>query len=177
MAIYSIAGKELDFVGIGKILINTDSLTWNMPHLHFLVYQNYEHFEAICLEFGLISSGPTQEEVTKRLFDHTIDYIEAVMNMGRGFDEFKEIATNHFADEYWAIYRHVEFLLAETKKDLSHEVESRITKAIRETFDAKIKEFIELKAKEKADDIIKEYQKMEAFKRSSVSYFSLEAAA
>jgi len=178
MARHNIDGEEKNFVGIGKIMIDTKpSITWNIPHLHFLVLSNFGYFEAICLEFGLVSSGETQEEAAKRLVELIIYHIGAVMDKGGGFEEFKEIALNDFMNDFWSVYRHIEFTLAETKQDLSHEIMSQMTKAIQETFDAKVKEHIAAKAKETADEIIKEYEKMTAFTLNSVTYASLESVA
>ncbi|MCL2154965.1 MAG: hypothetical protein FWH53_04790 [Leptospirales bacterium] len=178
MARHNIDGEEKNFVGIGKIMIDTKpSITWNIPHLHFLVLSNLDYFEAICLEFGLVSSGETQEEAAKRLVELIIYHIGAVMDQGGGFEEFKEIALNDFMNDFWSVYRHIEFTLAETKQDLSHEIMSQMTKAIQETFDTKVKEHIAAKAKETADEIIKEYEKMTAFTLNSVTYASLESVA
>jgi hypothetical protein len=63
--------------------------------------------------------------------------------------------------------------LAETKRDLSHEIESRITRALQELFDKKVKELITVMAKESADQAVKEYEKMTALKVNSVTYASL----
>ncbi|MCL1834363.1 MAG: hypothetical protein FWG49_07675, partial [Leptospirales bacterium] len=175
MAMYDIENEKKDFVGIGKIMMYTKpSIKWNIPHLHFLVYRNYNHFESICLEFGLVSSGEKQEEAAKRLVEQTIFYIGAVMYEGGGFNEFKEIALNDFMNEYWGIYRHIEFCLAETKEDLSYEIENRIKKEIQEANDAKLEELIESMAK---DEFKKEYEKMTTFKLDSIEYSSLEATA
>jgi hypothetical protein len=177
MAIYTIDGEKKDFVGIGKMMIDTNSVSWNMPQLHFLVSRNGNDFEAVCLEFGLVASGQTQEESAERLIEHTIYHIGAIMRDGGGFEEFKEVALNAFMSDFWGAYRHIEFCLAETKRDLSHEMESRITRALQEMFDKKVKELITVMAKEAADKAVKEYEKMTAFKINSVTYASLEAAA
>jgi len=177
MAIYDIDGEKKDIIGFGKMIIDTNSVSWNIPHLHFLVLNVSGHFEAICLEFGLVSSGNTQEESAEHLIEHTIHHIWTVISKGNGFEEFKEIALNGFMNEFWGAYRHIEFCLAETKKDLSHEIESRIIKALQDLFNKKVKELITSMAKTTADEAIKEYEKMSAFKINSVRYISLEAAA
>jgi hypothetical protein len=180
MAIYNVGGEERDFVGIGKMMIDTKTVTWNIPHLHFLVSRNSGYFEAICLEFGLVSTGDTQEDSAKRLIEHTIYYIGAVINNGNGFEEFKDLALNKFMIDYWGTYQHIEFCLAETKQDLSHEfenlIENRIIKALQELFDQKVKELIAV-AENAIDDAIKEYEKMSAFKINSIRYSTLEVAA
>jgi hypothetical protein len=177
MAIYDIDGMKKDIVGIGKMMIDTRSVSWNIPQLHFLVFRNIGHFEAVCLEFGLISTGNTQEESAEHLIEHTINHIVAVVNNANGFDEFKEVALNGFMNEYWGSYRHIEFCLAETKQDLSHEIESHITKALQELFDKKVKDIIISMAKVAAEDAIREYEKMSIFKINSVQYRTLENVA
>jgi len=178
MAIYDVYGEKKDFVGIGKMMIDTRTLTWNIPHLHFLVFRNIGYFEAICMEFGLISTGDTQEESAKRLIEQTIYYIEAVVNNGNGFEEFKELALNDFMSSYWGVYRHIEFCRAETKQDLSHEfenrIESNITKALQEMFDKRVKELIAV-AESAIDQAIKEYERISVVKLISVRYSTLEA--
>ena len=177
MVKYKLSNEEKDIVGIGKMMIDTRTVTWNVPHLHFLVSRDISHYEAVCLEFGLISTGHTQEEVSERLIELVIFHIGAVMDNGGGFDELKETALNEFMNEYWGIYRHIEFCLAETKRDLSHEVENRITKAIQELFDKRVKELIYSMAKKTAEEAIKEYERISIFKVNSITYSSLEAAA
>lgn len=177
MAFYDIGGEKKNIVGVGKIILDTNAVTWNVPHLHFLVSKKDAHFEAVCLEFGLVSSGVSQEESAKRLVEQTVYYIGTVINRSRGFEELKEVALNDFMHLYWGAYRHIEFCLAETKQDLSHEIESRITLALQKLFDDKVKEIIASMANAKADEIIKEYEKVSIFKINSVSYRPLEAAA
>lgn len=171
MAIYKINNEEIDFVGIGKMMIDTGAEAYNIPHLHFLVYRNYEHLEAICLELGLIASGPTQEEAAKRLVEHTNDHIKAVMNMGGGFREFKDVALNEFLGDYWAVYHHAEFGLAETKQDLSHNVESIMTKAVFEMLEKNFIFYIKSKARGLANEIISAFSEYK--KNAPVKDFSL----
>jgi hypothetical protein len=159
------------------MIIDTKTVSWNIPHLHFLVSGNTGYFEAICLEFGLIATGSTQEESAERLIEHTIYHIGAVINNGNGFEEFKEVALNNFMNSYWGAYRHIEFCLAETKQDLSNEIESRIVKALQELFDKKVKELIYSLAKTAAEEAVKEYEKLSIFKVNSVRYVALETAA
>jgi len=177
MSEYEIDNEKKDFVGIGKMMIDVNpSITWNMPHLHFLVSDNIDYFEAISLEFGLVSTGKTQEEATRRLVEQTIFYIESVMYNGRGFEEFKEVSLNNFMTDYWGVYRNIEFRLAEKKRDLSHNIDRNITEAIQKTFDDKVRELISVKAQEAADEALREYEKMSAIKLHSVIYTSLIAA-
>ena len=174
---YKIENESKDFVGIGKIMIDTNLLPWNIPQLHFLVDNAFGVFEAVCLEFGLVATANTQIEAAERLVEQVLFYISTVMNEGRKYDELKETALLGFMNEYWNIYRHLEFSLAEKKCDLSHEIESKIIQAIQETFDKKVHEIITIKAKEAADKAIEEYTRLAALKINSVSYYSLKDAA
>jgi hypothetical protein len=168
---------EKDFVGIGKLMLDTRAQSWNIPQLHFLVDWNAGHYEATCLEFGNVSSGASQEESAERLVAHILAYIQAVMQDGLGFEEFKEIAANNFMSDYWRAYRHIEFCLAEKKHDISHEIENRITRAIQVMFDKKVKALIAPKAREAAEEALAEYEKMSAFTLKDVSYAQLDKAA
>jgi hypothetical protein len=173
----TINGESKAFVGIGKVMIDTKAMSWNIPQLHFLVDHAASHFEATCLEFGNTASGATPEESAERLVAHLIEYIHDVMHKGGGYEEFKDLALNGFMSDYWAAYRHIEFCLAEEKRDLSHEIETKIITAIQTMFDEKVKELIAIKAQAAADEAVREYEKMTAFKVVAVSYASLEKAA
>jgi hypothetical protein len=52
------------------------------------------------------------------------------MEKGRGYCEFMEKANSSVMDAYWREYRNIEFTLAQSKKDLSHEITSNINAAI-----------------------------------------------
>jgi hypothetical protein len=173
----TVNGEQKDIVGIGKIMLDTNALSWNIPQLHFLVDQIGDHFEATCLEFGNVASGTIQEEAAEHLVAQLISHIQTVMNEGSGYTEFKDLALNNFMSEYWAAYRHIEFSLAEKKQDLSHELEGRITRAIQTMFDEKVKALIAVKAKEAAEEALREYERMIAFKVVAVTYIPLDRAA
>ena len=172
-----INGMQKNIFGIGKIMIHTTSQPWNIPQLHFIVDKAEDHFEATCLEFGNVTSGDSPEEAAERLVEHLILYIHTVIHDGGGYDEFKELALNGFMNDYWAAYRHIEFTLAETKQDISHEIEGRIMQAIHKMFDNKIKELIITSAKEAAGDLMREYEKIAPFKISTITYKPVEQAA
>jgi hypothetical protein len=173
----TVNGAQKEIVGIGKVMLDTNTLPWNIPQLHFLVDRTGDHFEATCLEFGNVASGLTQEEAAEHLVAQLIFHIQTVMNEGSGYTEFKDLALNNFMGDYWAAYRHIEFSLAERKQDLSHDIEGRITRAIQTMFDEKVKALISVKAEEAAEEAIREYERMTAFKVSNVTYISLEKAA
>ncbi|MDR2509341.1 MAG: hypothetical protein LBC77_01710 [Spirochaetaceae bacterium] len=177
MAEYKVYDESRDFVGIGKIMIDTHSRPWNIPQLHFLVVNASGEFEAVCLEFGLVSTANTQIEAAEHLVEQVLFYISTVMNEGGKYEELKETAMHGFMNDYWNVYRHLEFCLAEKQRDLSHEIESKIIKAIQETFDEKVREIITTKAKEAADKALEEYHRLAELKVNSVSYFALKDAA
>jgi hypothetical protein len=169
-------GDTKNFVGIGKVMIDTPSLSWNIPHLHFLINKAQDVFEATCLEFGLVSCGSSQEESAERLVDLSLFHINAVIYDGGGFDELKKLSLNGFMNEFWGAYRYIEMSLAEKKQDLSHDIEGRITRAIQEMFDKKVKEIIRAMAKEAAEEAVREYERISAFKVSAVVYTPLKEA-
>jgi hypothetical protein len=170
--------SEKKFVGIGKMVIDTIGTDWNIPALHFMVDHTYkEHYEATSLEFGLVVCGDSQEEATKRLAEHIHHYIVAVMTGGGGFDELEELARNDFMSDYWSTYRYFEFSLARRGKDLSHIIDAKITRAIQNMFDDKVKEIITQKAAKAADELIREYEQITSYKVRTVTYADLREAA
>jgi hypothetical protein len=171
-----VPADEKKFIGIGKIVFNNDA-EWNIPHLHFMVDETTSgNYEATLLEFGLVSWSESKDEAIKSLILQTQSHIINVMEKA-GFDEFIMAVDNHLMDGYWKQYRKIEFTLARSGRDLSHELESRITKAIQDFFNDKIKEIITSMAKIAVDEAIKEYEKMAAIKLNYVRYSGLEAAA
>jgi hypothetical protein len=124
-----------------------------------------------------VSCGDAPEDAAERLVTQIHSHILSVMTEGNGFEELKLIAKNNYMDEYWCMYRYFEFALAEEGRDLSHEVDSKITKAIQDTFDNKIKEIIGQKAGKAAEDLILEYERISAYKIKRVAYAGLKVAA
>jgi len=171
-----VPADEKEFIGIGKIVFNNDA-DWNIPHLHFMVDKTTSgNYEATLLEFGLVSWSENKDEVIKNLVYQTQTHI--LNAIGKvGFDELIRSVDSHLMDSYWRQYRKIEFTLARSGKDLSHELESRITKAIQDFFNDKIKEIITTMAKTAAEDAIKEYDKMATVKFNYVRYCGLEVAA
>jgi hypothetical protein len=165
------------FIGIGKFLFDTFNAPWSIPHLHFLVDEPCSgHFEATNLEFGLVASGADAEDATQRLAALVHFHITSVMTDGNGYQEFIDTAESDFMNDYWAAYRVIEFTLGKNGKDLSHEIEKRIMRAIQEILDNQIKDMIKQKAKKRADEIIKAYEEATKFKLISVEYKELTAA-
>ena len=120
------------FVAIGKMAIDNLSTEWNIPDLHFIVNKTPSGlFEATNIELVLDSSGNTIEEAIEGLTGLTLHYITAVMEKGRGYDEFIEKVNSLAMEEYWREYRNIEFSLARNRKDLSHEIANKINAAIK----------------------------------------------
>ncbi|MDR0656722.1 MAG: hypothetical protein LBG22_10450 [Treponema sp.] len=166
------------FVGIGKFLFDTANTEWNIPHLHFLINKaDNDHFEATNLEFGLVASGDSAEEAMRRLAGLVHFHITSVMTEGNGYQEFIDAANSRAMDDYWRAYRVIDFSLGEKGKDLSHEIEKRITRAIQETFNKQVKDAIIQKAQNKADEIIKAYEELTVVKLITVQYTELRDVA
>ena len=108
------------FVAIGKMTIDNLSAEWNIPALHFIVNKTQSGvFEATNLELILDAAGNTIEGAIEGLTGLTIHYITAVMEKGRGYDEFIDKVNSLAMEEYWREYRNIEFSLARNRKDLS----------------------------------------------------------
>jgi hypothetical protein len=143
------------FVGIGKILIDTPAEDWNIPNLHFIVSKNGEKiYEAINLEFGLVFVGESGTDSARGLATLICAYILAVIKNGNGYKELRETVRKTFMADYWSEYRGIEFDLAETGADLSHDLDKRINKAIQESFSDELKKALERGAKQAANEIL-----------------------
>lgn len=172
-----ISVKDKKFVGIGKFLFDTSNVEWNIPHLHFLINRDGDQFEATNIEFGLVASGHDQEEATKQLASLIHFYITAVMTKGRGYVEFIEAVKSNAMDDYWKAYRVLDFSLGAKGKDLSHEIEKRIMRAIQAMFDEQLEEIITQKAQKTAEELLKVFKELSAFKLVDVEYAELKDAA
>ena len=147
--------NDRNYVGIGKIFIDTPTEIWNIPHLHFIVSKcNDDTFEATNLEFGLVSIDKTGWDAAESLASLAITYLRAVIKEGNGFKELQELARKNTLNDLWGEYWGIEFELAETGNDLSHHFEKRINRAFKEVITDKLKETIERKADHLLDEIM-----------------------
>ncbi|GMO25047.1 MAG: hypothetical protein Ta2B_04480 [Termitinemataceae bacterium] len=163
--------NEKKIIAIGKFLFDSYKTTWSIPHLHFLVENPYAgHFEAINLEFGLVASGKEQKESVQRLASLIHFHVTSIMSNGLGYKEFIDTVKSDFMDDYWTAYRVIEFKLAEKGKDLSHEIERLLTRAIQEMLNKQIKNEIIKKAGDKAEQIIRDYEDATTLKLMGVEY-------
>ena len=120
------------FVAIGKMTIDNLNTEWNIPDLHFIVNKTPSGlFEATNIELILDSTGNTIEEAIEGLIGLTIHYITAAMEKGRGYDEFIDKVNSLTMEDYWREYRNIEFSLARNRKDLSHDIASKVNAAIK----------------------------------------------
>ncbi|MDR1363565.1 MAG: hypothetical protein LBJ35_05900 [Spirochaetaceae bacterium] len=143
------------FVGIGKILIDTPAEDWNIPNLHFIVSKSGDKtYEAVNLEFGLVAVGESGVDAAGDLASLACAYILSVIHEGNGYKELRDIVRKNFMADYWAEYRGIEFDLAETGDDLSHDIDKRINKAIQESFSDELRKALERGAKQAASEII-----------------------
>jgi hypothetical protein len=140
------------FVAIGKMIIDNLSTEWNIPDLHFIVNKTSSGlFEATNLELILYSTGDSIEKAIEGLSGLTLHYITAVMEKGRGYDEFIDKANSLAMEEYWREYRNIEFSLARNRKDLSHDIAKTVNAAIKNMLAEEIKQQI----REVAADVVK----------------------
>jgi hypothetical protein len=175
---YVVPVTDKKFVGIGKFLFDTVNTEWNIPHLHFLINEaDGCKFEATNLEFGLVASGDSAEEAMQRLAGLAHFHITSVMTEGKGYPEFIDAINIRAMDDYWKAYRVIDFTLGEQGKDLSHEIEKRITRAIQEMFKKQVIDAIIQKAEKRADEIIKAYEELTAVNLVTVQYTELRDAA
>jgi hypothetical protein len=174
--VVSVADKK--FVAVGKFLFDAVNTEWNIPHLHFLVDEmGSGNFEATNLEFGLVASGDNAETAMQRLAGLVHFHITSVMTEGKGYQEFIDTANSRAMDDYWRAYRVIDFSLGKRGKDLSHEIEKRITRAIQEMFNKQVKDAIIQKAGKKADEIIEAYEELTTVKLVTVQYTELKDVA
>lgn len=135
--------ENLNFIGAGKLMYNDFFEDFNIPHLHFLVIEHSKNeYEAVNLELQLFASGKTPKNAIAELAALTTSHIFTVIKKGRGYTELAETAEEITMANYWSEYRKIEFKAAEQKKDIGHNVESRINNVIKEIIGERIKELI-----------------------------------
>ncbi|GHV80507.1 hypothetical protein AGMMS49944_22980 [Spirochaetia bacterium] len=165
-----------NFVGIGKMVFDSNA-DWNIPHLHFMVDKTTPgNFEATLLEFGLVSWSETQDGAITSLVKQTHSHILAVMK-GEGFDRFIRTVDDHVMDGFWRNYRKIEFTLAREGRDLSHEMDSRLVRAIKAMLSEETKNFIREIAKDNAERVVAEIDRILSLTPSTLTYTEIKAAA
>jgi hypothetical protein len=158
---------DRNFVGIGKIFIDTPTEIWNIPHLHFIVSKcNDETFEAINLEFGLVAIDKTGWDAAQSIASLALTYLFSVIQEGNGFKELQTLARKNSLSDLWGEFWGIEFELAQTGDDLSHHFEKRINRAFKEVIVDKLKETIE----RKADDLFNEIMELLSMRPPLIEY-------
>ena len=147
--------EKRNFIGIGKILFDTPAEDWNIPNLHFIVSRCGEAvFEAVNLEFGLVAIGDSGLNAAQGLASLASTYLISVIKEGKGFKELRELVKKNVLFDLWGEFRAIEFQLAETGDDLSHHLYKHINKTLYNSFSDKVKEALERKAGDMAEEIL-----------------------
>ncbi len=152
--------ESLNFIGAGKLMYKNFSEDFNIPHLHFVVNKIDGCYQAIGLEFQLFVESNTKEGAIVELATSTIKYMQTVFDKGRGYEELIEKASENCMEEYWSIYREIEFIAAKNKKDIGNCIEQRIDNTIERLVENKMEEIIMKKAEQEAFRIDKNLKKV-----------------
>jgi len=168
--------NQKNFIGIGKVGFETNK-EWNIPNLHFMVDKTASgNFEATLLEFGLISWSETEESAIKSLVRQAHSHILTVTEKS-GFDELIKSVDDHVMDDYWRLYRKIEFSLARNGKDLSHKLDNQIVQAIKEMLSEETKNTIREIAKDDAEKLVAIIDKIYTLNPSTFTYNEIKEAA
>jgi len=168
--------EDKNFIGIGKMVFEKNK-EWNIPHLHFLVDKTASgNFEATLLEFGLISWSETEEAAIKSLVRQTHSHILMVIEKS-GFDGLIRNVDDHVMDDYWRLYRKIEFTMARSGKDLSHKLDNQIVRAIKEMLMEDTKNIIREIAKDNAEKLVAIIDKIYTLNPSTFTYNKIKGAA
>jgi hypothetical protein len=144
-----VSGEKRNPVGIGSIVIGTHADNLGIPRLHFIVYKSGEAvYEAVNLEFALVSTGASGTEAIVKLAVLTAIYTASVLKEKNGRKELRKTAVENAAQGYWSEYRGVKFDLAQIGGGLNQDLNKRINKAVQEAFITKIKEALKDGAKD-----------------------------
>ena len=120
----SVTVDNKNFIGIGKMIFESNNAKWNIPHLHFMVDKTVSgNYEATLLEFGLVSWAENLDDAIRSLLKQTHSYILSVLERN-GFDQFISEVDNNVMEGYWKHYRKIDFCLARIGKDLSHQMDN-----------------------------------------------------
>jgi hypothetical protein len=173
----SVSVDDKNFVGIGKMTFDTNNVEWNIPHLHFLVDKSpLGDFEATLLEFGLVSSGATQEESIEGLASQTRDYIVSVTEKS-SYQQFIDDVNTCVMENYWRQYRCIEFSLARKGNDLSHEMGRDVIRAVKSIMSEKMKDVLNSLVQEQAAEIVDMVKKILSVTPTDIQYSIINEAA
>jgi hypothetical protein len=165
-----------NFVGIGKMTFDSNA-EWNIPHLHFMVDKTASgNYEATLLEFGLVSWSESLNNAIKSLVKQTHTHILSVIGRA-GFEQFIQEVDDQVMDGYWRNYRKIEFSLARDGRDLSHEMDSRFVRAIKAMLSEETMNSIREIAKDNAEIIVAEVEKILSLTPSTLIYNDIKDVA
>jgi hypothetical protein len=165
-----------NFVGIGKMTFDSNA-EWNIPHLHFMVDKTTSgNYEATLLEFGLVSWSESLNDAIKSLVRQTHAHILSVIERA-GFEQFIREVDDQVMDGYWRNYRKIEFSLARDGRDLSHEMDSRFVRAIKAMLSEETMNSIREIAKDNAEIIVAEVEKILSLTPSTLIYNDIKDVA
>ena len=111
--------SEKDLTGIGKFIVSSDA-PWNIPHLHFVIFQEDDGYVCTNMELALDSWGDNPHDAVKNLVSHCLHYLNAEIRTEDNFDAMVKTADDHLLDDLWRLYRHAEFKLAKHKRDIGN---------------------------------------------------------
>ncbi|MDR0496647.1 MAG: hypothetical protein LBH42_03430 [Treponema sp.] len=164
----SVSVDDKNFIGIGKMTFDSNA-EWNIPHLHFMVDKTSSgNYEATLLEFSLVSWSESLDGAIRSLVKQTHSHILSVLD-NTGFDQFINDVNDHVMEEYWRHYRKIDFSLARIGKDLSHQMDNQSMQEMRAMISEERKNFILKIAKDNAENIANELDKI-----PSLSGFAFE---
>ena len=165
-----------NFIGVGKMAFASNA-DWNIPHLHFMVDKTTSgNYEATLLEFGLVSWAEKATDSIVDLAKQTYFYILSVIEKA-GFDQLIEDVDDCVMEEYWRQYRKIEFSLARVGKDLSHDIDAQLMRAIKGMISEETKKFISDMGQDNAERIIAEYDRRSSITSPTLNYTKLGEAA
>ena len=168
--------NDKDFIGIGKMVFDSNA-EWNIPHLHYMVDKTSSgSYEATLLEFGLVSWAADKNDSIMSLVRQTHAHILSIIERN-GFEDFIKIVDDHVMDDYWRQYRKFDFILAKDGRDLSHELDSQLMRAIKKMLEEETMISIKKIADGNADKIINEYKKRNSLSPSTLTFNELQEAA
>ena len=124
--INAIIAKKMEFVDFGYMEFIYSKLPY-IPFFHYLVAKDETCFIALNLETQLFTVDDTQRKALDFLYDLIKSRIQDVAERG-DFAQLIETAKSNEMDEYWCMYRELEFSAAQKafnnrKKDAISKVE------------------------------------------------------
>lgn len=127
------AFENIKVQGIGKLIINSGSEHFNIPHLHFITFRLDDEETQIfsfCLETNTSFRAEKIEESVQGLVFGVVNYISGGIKVKADLDNLIELVGLMDNEALWAKYRQFEFTMAKEKKDLSDKFVNHIKNAV-----------------------------------------------